>query len=158
MKSWEEGVQLFSNKNFREAAVKFEEASRGPASHIADKARSYGQVCGRRVSVSTVELRTAEEHFNYGVERLNARDIDTAREHLNRALTLDPQGEHILVTLALACGLAGDGESACEHLKQAIGIDGKNRILARQDPEFAALAQEIPGLRALLAPEMIESY
>ena len=56
-----------------------------------------------------MDLQTSDDHFNYGVERLNARDMDVARKHLDRALAMEPNGEHILFTLALCCGLAGDG-------------------------------------------------
>jgi hypothetical protein len=158
MKQWEEAVQLFSKKQFGAAGTRFSEAAAGPAAHIADKARSYAQICARKTNGSKVALETADDHFNYGVERLNARDMDTARHHLDRALALEPQGEHILFTLALCCGLAGDGNGACENLRRAIAMEPRNRILARQDPEFSALAQQYPALRALLSPESVESF
>jgi Tfp pilus assembly protein PilF len=108
---------------------------------------------------SEVDLHTADDHFNYGVERLNARDMEVARRHLDRALAMEPDGEHILFTLALCCGLAGDGAGACENLRRAIALEPRNRILARQDPEFSALAQQLPALRALLtAPENTDSF
>ena len=153
MKQWEEAVGLFSQKKFAPAHARFVEAASGPAAHIADKARSYAQICARKMNGQEVDLRTSDDHFNYGVERLNARDMDVARKHLDRALAMEPDGEHILFTLALCCGLAGDSAAACENLKRAIALEPKNRILARQDPEFLALAQQLPALRALLASE-----
>jgi tetratricopeptide (TPR) repeat protein len=150
MQQWEGAVQLFSQKKFGAARAGFDEAARGPAAHIADKARSYSQICARKTNGQDVNLHTADDHFNYGVERLNARDMDAARFHLSRALDLQPTGEHILFTLALCCGLAGDAPAACENLKRAIALEPKNRILARQDPEFLALSQQFPDLRALL--------
>jgi len=158
MKNWEKAVQLFSQKQFAQARNLFTEASGGPAAHIADKARSYAQICERKTSGPAVNLQTADDHFNYGVERLNARDIDVARHHLNTALSLEPNGEHILFTLALCCGLAGDGAASCEYLKRAIALEPRNRILARQDPEFIALAQQIPALRSVLTPENPEAF
>lgn len=157
MKAWEEGVREFSLKKFSAAHARFKEAAAGPAAHIADKARSYAQICERRTSGPALELKTAEDHFNYGVERLNARDIETARRHLERALALDPKGEHILFTLALCCGMAGDGHGACDNLKRAIALEPRNKVLARQDPEFMLLAQQIPDLRALLAADGADS-
>ncbi len=156
MKKWEEAVGLFSQKKFSAAHTRFVEASAGPAAHIADKARSYAQICARKMNGQDVDLRTSDDHFNYGVERLNARDMDVARKHLDRALAMEPNGEHILFTLALCCGLAGDSVAACENMKRAIALEPKNRILARQDPEFLALAQQLPALRALLASETAE--
>jgi len=84
--------------------------------------------------------------------------MEVARRHLDRALAMEPEGEHILFTLALCCGLVGDGAGACENLKRAIALEPKNRILARQDPEFSALAQQLPALRALLTSESADSF
>src|SRR4051812_35643574 len=148
--AFQDGVRLFTAKDFAGACEAFTKASQGPAAHIADKARSYLQVCGRKIARSDLQLHTAEDHFNYGVERLNARDIEQARFHLGHALALEPNAEHILYTLALSCGLAGDDSGACENLKRAIELEPRNRIIARQDPEFTALAQQYPALRTLL--------
>ena len=105
-------------------------------------------------AAAQVKLSTAEDHFNYGVERLNARDVELAKHHLGRALALQPDADHVLYTMALCCGLAGDGNGACENLKRAIDLEPRNRILARQDPEFSALASQFPGLRALLTANL----
>ncbi|MEP6716342.1 MAG: hypothetical protein ABJC09_12275 [Terriglobia bacterium] len=150
MKTWSSAVALFTQQKFREACEPFEEAAKGPAAHIADKARSYLQICQRKVNKPTFDLRTAEDYFNYGVERLNARDFERARAQFAQAIGLQPDGDHIFFTLALCCGLAGDGNGACENLKRAIDLEPRNRILARQDPEFAGLASQSPDLRALL--------
>jgi tetratricopeptide (TPR) repeat protein len=152
LKSYEQAVQLFSQRKLSEARERFLEAAGGPASHMADKARSYIRVCEQRTAEVEVRVLSAEEHFNHGVERLNARDVEQARHHLGRALTQEPDGDHILYTMALCCGLAGDGNGACENLKRAIHLEPRNRILARQDPEFLALAAQFPALRSLLEP------
>jgi hypothetical protein len=64
---------------------------------------------------------------------------------------MKPDADHVHYTLALCCGLAGDGNGACENLKRAIDLEPRNRILARQDPEFIALVPVLPALRALLS-------
>jgi hypothetical protein len=153
LRIYEQAVQLFSQRKLAEARDRFLEVAKGPAPHISDKARSYVQVCERRTTGIQVKLSTAEDHFNYGVERLNARDVELAKHHLGRALAMQPDADHVLYTLALCCGFAGDGSGACENLKRAIDLEPRNRILARQDPEFTALAAQFPGLRALLTAE-----
>jgi tetratricopeptide (TPR) repeat protein len=158
LKIYEHAVQLFSQRKLAEALDRFLEVAKGPAPHISDKARSYAQVCERRTNGIQVKLSTAEDHFNYGVERLNARDVELAKHHLGRALSMQPDADHVLYTLALCCGFAGDGNGACENLKRAIDLEPRNRILARQDPEFTALALQFPGLRALLVAEPSGSY
>ena len=158
LQNYEEAVQLFAQRKLTEARERFLEVAKGPAPHISDKARSYAQVCERRTNGPQVKLSTAEDHFNFGVERLNARDVELAKHHLGRALALQPDADHVLYTLALCCGFAGDGNGACENLKRAIDLDPRNRILARQDPEFSALASQFPGLRVLLTAEPSGSY
>jgi len=153
LKVYEQAVQLFAQRKFDDACKSFMEVAKGPAPHIADKARSYIQICERRTNKAEVKLSTAEDHFNYGVERLNARDVELAKHHLDRALSMAPDADHVLYTMALCCGFAGDGNGACENLKRAIDLEPRNRILARQDPEFSALASQYPNLRALLSPE-----
>jgi tetratricopeptide (TPR) repeat protein len=158
LKVYESAVRLFAQRKLSEAREQFLEVAKGPAPHISDKARSYAQVCDRRLGASDVNLSTAEDHFNYGVERLNARDVELARHHLGRALSLEPDADHVLYTMALCCGFAGDGNGACENLKRAIDLEPRNRILARQDPEFSALASQFPGLRALLLADSSGIY
>jgi tetratricopeptide (TPR) repeat protein len=155
LKTWGQAVRLFTERRFTEACELFRVVAGGPDTQIADKARSYLQVCERRIAKPELQFHTAEDHFNYGVERMNARDMESARFHLGRALGIEPEGDHILYTLALCCGLAGDGNGACENLKRAISLEPRNRILARQDPEFSALAMQFPALRALLGSDGI---
>ena len=153
LKIYDDAIRLFSQGKLTEARDRFVEVAKGPAPHISDKARSYARVCEQRTTTARLEPRTAEEHFTFGVERLNARDVERAKLHLTQALSLEPKGDHILYTMALCCGLAGDGSGACENLRRAIDLEPRNRILARQDPEFSALASQLPALRALLSPE-----
>ena len=148
---YESAVALFAQRKFAEARDRFHKAAAGPSAPVADKARSYEQVCLRRATTFDLKLHTAEDHFNYGVERLNARDIDLAKRHLSRALELEPAGDHILYTLALCHGLDGDAAGACENLRRAIDLEPRNRSLARQDPEFSALAAQLPSLKDMLA-------
>jgi hypothetical protein len=158
LKTYEHAVQLFAQRKLAEARDRFLEVAKGPAPHISDKARSYAQVCERRTNGIEVKLSTAEDHFNYGVERLNARDVELAKYHLGLSLAMQPDADHVLYTLALCCGIAGDGTGACENLKRAIDLEPRNRILARQDPEFSTLAAQFPGLRALLVSEPSGTY
>jgi Tfp pilus assembly protein PilF len=154
LKTWDAAVQLFSQRRYDEAASLFRDAANGPAVHVADKARSYGQICERQNAKAQVEFRSAEDHFYYGVERLNARDLAQARVHLSQALRLQPEGDHIFYTMALCCGFSGDEKGACENLKRAIDLEPKNRVMAKQDSEFTSLAQQFPALRALLGADV----
>lgn len=154
LKTWEAAVQLFSRRSYADAAPLFREAAQGPAVHVADKARSYEEICLRQMGRHQVEFRTAEDHFYFAVERLDAQDLQQAQSHLTDALQLQPDGDHILYAMALCCGFSGDGNGACENLKRAIDLDPKNRVMAKQDSDFISLARQFPALRAILAVEV----
>ncbi len=150
LKAYDEAVRQFAQKRLADALSRFLDAAAGPDSHVADKARSYAQVCERRTRDTEITLQSSEDHFNYGVERLNERDFERAMRHFEKALALEPRAEHVYYTMSLCCGLAGDGAGACENLKRAIELEPKNRILARQDPEFAAIMPEFSALRGII--------
>ncbi|MCU1329745.1 MAG: Tetratricopeptide 2 repeat protein [Bryobacterales bacterium] len=151
LQGFERGVRLYSEQRWADAVAALREVASGPAIHVADRARGYLQVCERRLAgAAALQLNTADDHFNYAVERLNARDFEKARHHLASALKMQPKGDHILYTLALSCGLTGDGNGAYENLKRAIEVEPRNRLHARQDSDFAALAERFPELRNLL--------
>ena len=152
-KKWEEAVRLFIQRRFAEARTKFLEVVAGPRPEVADKARAYSQMCESRLVPRRPQLKTAEEFFTYGVERLNARDLEEARVHLEKALTLTPAGDHVLYALALCSGFSGDGIAATENLRRAIELAPGNRIHARQDVDFQALAQQFPALKSLMGNE-----
>ena len=63
-----------------------------------------------------------------------------------------PGTDHIHYALALAQALGGDSPSAHENLKRAIELEPRNRLIARQDADFAPLAHQ-PPFDALLYPE-----
>jgi hypothetical protein len=58
----------------------------------------------------------------------------------------------VLYALAACQGLAGDLPGAYENLKRAIDLQPRNRLAARQDPDFAALADQ-PAFARLLYPD-----
>src|ERR1041385_7098503 len=81
LKAGENAAQVFRQRQLSRAGEASREVAAGPAAHIADKARSYIQICDRQTSVPSLDLHTAEDHFNYGVARLNARDVAEAATH-----------------------------------------------------------------------------
>ena len=58
--------------------------------------------------------------------------------------------------LPLVQAMAGDLAGAHEHLRRAIELEPRNRIMARQDADFAALAGQ-PQFQALLSMKCITS-
>jgi tetratricopeptide (TPR) repeat protein len=152
LKSFEQAVRLFHARKFGEARELFVKASSGPNREMAHNAVLHIRMCDRRLEKPLVDLKTAEEHYNYAVAMINARNLSDAQQHLEAALELEPKADHVLYALALAKGLAGDIDGAHEHLKRAIDLEPRNRISARQDADFATFSSQ-PRIQQLLFPD-----
>ena len=150
--SFEAAMKLFHARKLQEARDLFATAAEGPERDVAQRARLHISMCDRRLQQATVTLKSAEDYYNYGVALLNARNIGEARGHLEKALAMAPGTDHIHYALALAQALSGDPGNAYENLKRAIDLEPRNRIIARQDADFAPLANQ-PPFDVLLYPE-----
>ncbi len=149
---FDRAIQLFRAQNFTQAREHFVQAVDGEQHAIAQAARAHISMCDRRLAKPALNLSTVEDHYNYAVERINARDIATARHHLDIAQGMDMGADHIFYAQAVCASLSGDSRNAYENLKRAIEIAPRNRLAARQDADFAAVAQQ-PLIQQLLYPE-----
>jgi len=150
--SFEAAMKLFHARNMKSARDLFEQAAQGPEQDVAQRSRVHMAMCDRRLERVGVNLRSAEEYYTYGIALMNSRKIAEARTHLEQALRLAPEADHIHYAVAAAQALNGDLTGAHEHLKRAIEIEPRNRLHARQDADFAQLAHQ-PPFDALLYPE-----
>ena len=141
LKRYEEAYRLFRSQSFAQAKAAFERAIEGPQRELTHNARLHVAMCERRMQSGQVDFSTAEEHYNYAIARLNTRDLPVARRHFETALSMAPNGDHIFYGLALCCGLSGDYQGCYENLKRAIDLQPKNRLIARQDPDFNTIVQ-----------------
>ena len=150
--SFEAAMKLFHARELRQARELFLLAAEGPGRDVAHRARLHAAMCDRRLEQTTPNLRSAEDYYTYGVAQINARNVAEARAHLEKAVQLAPAADHIYYALALAQALGGDLAGAHENMKRAIELDPRNRIMARQDADFAPLANQ-PPFDVLLYPE-----
>jgi len=149
---FEAGMKLFHARRLQEAREHFQVAAEGPERDVAQRARLNIAMCDRRLQDTTVSLRSSEDYYNYGVALLNTRKVEEARGHLEKALVLAPEADHIHYALALAEALSGDLANAHDHLKRAIDLEPRNRILARQDADFGSILN-LPAFDLLIHPE-----
>jgi tetratricopeptide (TPR) repeat protein len=145
-------MKLFHARQFAEARVLFQQAAAGAERDVAQRAELHIAMCDRRLRPTAVSFGTAEEYYTYGVALINARNPGEARAYLEKALAIAPGSDHIHYALALAQALAGDLAGAQENLRRAIELEPRNRLIARQDADFAPLARQAP-FRSLLYPD-----
>ena len=149
---FEAAIKLFHARQLKEARDLFQQAVAGPERDVANRARMHIAMCDRRLQQTTLNLHSAEDYYNYGIALINSRNVAEARIHLEKALEIAPASDHIHYALALAQALGGDFAHAHDNLKRAIELEPRNRLLARQDADFAPLANQ-PPLDALIYPE-----
>jgi len=150
--AFDAAIKLFHARNLKEAREFFLRATKGPERDVAQRAQLHAAMCDRRLEQAAPVLRTAEEHYNYGVALFNTRDVRGAREHLETALRLAPDADHIYYALGVAQALMGDVADAHESVRRAIELEPRNRIIARHDADLAPLAGQ-PPFDALHYPE-----
>jgi tetratricopeptide (TPR) repeat protein len=152
LSTFEAAMKQFHERHMAAARELFQRAAAGPERDVANRAQLHMAMCDRRLQQETVEPQSAEEYYNYGVALINTRKLSEARQNLEKALALTPHADHVHYALALAQALGGDLETARGHLERAIELEPRNRIIARQDADFAHIARH-PMFDALLYPE-----
>lgn len=153
---FDEAMRAFHAGHYSQAMQRFEEAAKGPLREIAHSARLHARMCERRIARPALSLKTPDEHYDYAVTLINQRQLEQAEKHLLLAIAQSPKGDHLYYALALCRGLGGDLEGAYANLKRAIELQPRNRVTARNDPDFADIGQ-LPPLGELLYPERAPS-
>jgi tetratricopeptide (TPR) repeat protein len=142
--AYDEAIRLFHHKNFERADALFRKAMGGPDRSLAHHAQIHSQICQKRVRPPAVDLKTAEDHYNYAITMINARRLKEAAEHLQKALQMAPHVDYMHYALAATAALQGNGQGAYESLKRAVEIQPRNRQLARTDADFAGVLDYAP--------------
>jgi tetratricopeptide (TPR) repeat protein len=149
---FESAVRLFNENHFAKARGAFERVAGAATPDLAQRAKVYLNICKQRLSRPAVNLKTADEHYNYGVQLANQGNLAEAEQHLTKALKLAPNCDYIHYALASTSALQDRAEDALAHLAHAIELNGRSRYLAQNDPDFSSLGED-PRFTELLYPE-----
>ena len=149
---FESALKLFSANQFAKSRSIFERLTTAAAPDLAQRARVYLNICNQRLSRPAVQLKTADDHYNYAVQLANHGNLDEAEEYLKKALKLAPKCDYIHYALASTSALRENAEEALGHLQDAIQLNGQNRYLAQNDPDFSSLGED-PRFTELIYPE-----
>lgn len=138
---YERGVQALQRHDYTAAADHFRVVlDRYPDEReLLERARLYLRVCERETERQPAAPKTPAERVYAATVALNSGDHAGALEHLQRALSEDPDSDHAHYTMAVALGMRGRVDEALDYLRNAIGLNPDNRGLARQDPDLEAV-------------------
>ena len=149
---YETAVGYLTRHKYEKAVPLFEKVMGGPSAELAERARTHLNICRQHVERRAPNLRTVEDHYNYAVAQINAGQLGDAEEHLTRAMKQTPRADHLHYALAAVQARQGQVNAALGSLKTAIDLDQRNRYLARNDGDFAALCED-PRFADLIYPE-----
>jgi tetratricopeptide (TPR) repeat protein len=148
---YERGVQALQRHDFQAAAEFFRTVlDRYPEEReLLERARLYLRVCERETERRQPAPKTPAERVYAATVALNSGDHNGALDHLQRALSEDPESDHAHYIMAVALGMRQRWQEAIDHLRQAIALNPENRTLARQDPDLESL-RDHPGFKDAL--------
>ena len=153
---YERGVQALQRHDYVAAADQFRVIlDKYPEEReLLERAHLYLRVCERETARQPAGPKTPAERVYAATVALNSGDHAGALEHLQRALTDDPESDHAHYTMAVALGMRGRVDEALGYLRNAIGLNPDNRGLARQDPDLESVRGHDSFLSVLDTPAM----
>lgn len=141
LKNFEAALGYLRKQNYEKAAGLFKKAVSSPVREIAERSRMHLRVCAQKTRPQRPP-KTAEESYLRGVTALNRRELDQAIEYLSKSDKMMPDQDHVHYALAAAYALQGDADVSLLHLQKAIELRPKNRVQARVDDDFEAVADD----------------
>jgi tetratricopeptide (TPR) repeat protein len=152
MGRFESALELFNHNHWARARTMFERLTANSSPELAERASVYVRICDQRLSRATLQLKTAEDYYNYAVGLANEGNAEESEEYLLKALKLSPKSDYLYYALATTCAMRDDVEGALDYLLKAIELNERNRFQAQNDADFANLLED-PRFTELLYPE-----
>ena len=148
---YEAAVGYLNSRKFALARSRFEKAADGPDATLRHRAKVYAEICRSRIETSKPRLKSVDDYYNYGIRLMNDRQLDEAEHHLSEALKRDPQADHIHYATAVLHAIKGNTADTHRSLSRAIELNPRNRPLALNDSDLAAVRED-PSISDLLHP------
>jgi predicted Zn-dependent protease len=109
---------------------------------LVDRANLYLQVIAEREKKEAVSLKSADDHFYYGVFKINEGAYEEALKLFEKALELKGDEGKLYYLMADAYILQGKTDEALEYLKRAFLKDKFYKILAQNETDFSTLWED----------------
>ncbi len=137
-------VKEFHKGDFEKAAESLKAVvEKYPADReIVDRAQAYIAIAQKRLKRETVSLRGFDDHFRYGVAKLNQGDTEGAMKLFEKSLEYKENEGRVYFMMADVSSRQGKIDEALDYLKKAIQKDKSFAVAAQNEPDFAALWED----------------
>lgn len=153
VQNYEAGLRALQERKYDKAKAALEKVVASPSHELADRARLHLNAVNQHLQKTTTSFKSPEEHYDYAVSLMNNGDLEGARTHIEKILKQSSDADYAYYGMALLDCLAGRSEDALRNLEQAIRLNARNRLQARNDTDFQNMADD-PRFTELLYPEV----
>ena len=149
---YESALKLMQNGKYDKAHAAFSQMLANAPQDLADRVRMYISACVAQIDKGTTKFQSHEERYDYAISLLNQGHFEDARQHFEEILAENNSADYALYGLALLASMTGDTQACIDKLTEAIRLNAQNRLQARSDSDFEAMAED-PRFTELLYPE-----
>jgi tetratricopeptide (TPR) repeat protein len=153
LNEYQTALQWMHEGKYDKARVAFEKLSQDGPVEILERVRMYLAACQRRAQQSGLSFNSPEEQYDYAISLLNTGFYEEARDQFLGILITNPGADYAYYGLAILESMTGLADSSLKRLAKAIELSPRNRIQARKDSDFKAMADD-PRFTELLYPEI----
>jgi tetratricopeptide (TPR) repeat protein len=152
VQNYEAAVKAMQEHKFDRAKVLLDKVIASEIRELADRARMHINICNQQLAKVSTSFKTPEEHYDYTVSLMNTGNYEAARAQLEKLAKQNPKIDYIVYGMASLEALTGHPEECLRYLGDAIRLNPANRFQARNDADFASMADD-PRFTELLYPE-----
>jgi tetratricopeptide (TPR) repeat protein len=109
---------------------------------IVDRAKSYLSIAQKRPKKESVSPKGFEDHYRFGIVKINQGDHAGAVKMLEKALEFKEKEGLVYFLLADVHSLMGQPDAALDYLKKAIQKDKTFSVVAQNEPDFESLWED----------------
>ena len=149
---YESALKLMQSGKYDKAHQAFSQMLETAPQDLADRIRVYIAACVAQIEKGSTKFETNEERYDYAISLLNQGQYEDAREQFREILAKNDSADYAFYGLALLASMTGDTQECIDKLREAIRLNGQNRLQARADSDFESVAED-PRFTELLYPE-----
>lgn len=147
-------LQLFHSKEyakaeqaFAEIIATYKESDSYSVQEIYARSKVYHTIANALLHPHVIELSSREDHLQEAVYQLNAGNVQTAMELLKKIEKESGNDPYYQYVTAIVHFRLDQTEQALQHLGRAIKMDATYKVLAYNEPDFQALAENAEFLK-----------